>query len=207
MAIYKITELKQGVRNPDRVNVFVDSKFLFSLDILQVVDFGVKVGLEISEDRLAELKKASEFGKLYQRVLEWVLMRPHSERECRDYLKRKIFEKKLDDNYIDQIISKLRTKKYLDDYRFAEWYMEYLSEKKNYSLKRIEMELFKKGIKRDIIDEILEGSEVYDAEKLMEVIAKKRAKYPDDEKLIQYLCRQGFPFDLVRESVRSYGRD
>ena len=84
MDTYKITDLKQGVRNPDRVNVYVDSKFSFSLDVSQVVDFGIKIGLEISDEQLEEFKKASEFGKLYQRTLEWVLMRPRSEKECRD---------------------------------------------------------------------------------------------------------------------------
>ena len=92
---FKITDLKLGVKNQDRVNVYVNDKFAFSLDISQVVDFKIKKGLIISEDKFLELKKASEFGKLYQRTLEWVLMRPHSERETRDYLKKKIFEKKL----------------------------------------------------------------------------------------------------------------
>ena len=57
MDTYKITDLKQGVRNPDRVNVYVDSKFSFSLDISQVVDFGIKVGLEISDSDLADVQK------------------------------------------------------------------------------------------------------------------------------------------------------
>ena len=82
----RITELRQGVKNPDRVNVFVDEKYAFSLDISQVIDFKIKIGMEISEERLAELKAASDFGKLYQRALEWVLTRPRSERETRDYL-------------------------------------------------------------------------------------------------------------------------
>ena len=33
-----ITNLKQGVKNPNRVNVFVDGKYSFSLDVAQVVD-------------------------------------------------------------------------------------------------------------------------------------------------------------------------
>ena len=85
-----ITNLKQGVKNPNRVNVFVNSKYALSLDVAQVVDFGIKVGLEISEDELVELKNASEYGKLYQRTLEWVLVRPRSVRETRDYLLRKL---------------------------------------------------------------------------------------------------------------------
>ena len=85
-----ITDLKQGVKNPNRVNVFINDKFSFSLDLAQVVDLGIKKGKSITEAELAEYQKASEFGKLYQRALEWVLLRPRSEREVRDYLKRKL---------------------------------------------------------------------------------------------------------------------
>lgn len=204
---FVITDLKLGVKNQDRVNVYVNDKFAFSLDVAQVVDFKIKKGLAISEDKFLELKRASEFGKLYQRTLEWALLRPHSESEARDYLRKKIFEKKLDKSYIDRIIEKLKTKKYLDDYRFAEWYVEYLTGKKNFSIKRIRMELRKKGVANDIVDELLEGTENYEAEKLSEIIAKKRSKYPDEKKLIAYLCRQGFDFQLVNELVRSFETD
>ena len=90
MEKYSITELRQGVKNPNRVNVFVDGKYTLSLDVAQVVDMGVKVGQTVTADELAEMKKASEYGKLYQRTLEWVLTRPHSVRETRDYLVRKL---------------------------------------------------------------------------------------------------------------------
>lgn len=207
MDTYKITELKQGVRNPDRVNVYVDGKFSFSLDISQVVDFGIKVGLLISAEQLEEFKKASEFGKLYQRTLEWVLLRPRSEKECRDYLYKKIFEKKLDKNYIDRIIEKLKAKKYLDDFRFAEYYVENRFSKKGVSLKRLKMELMKKGVSKEIIEEVLAGTNRNDREELLKIIVKKRSRYTDEDKFIQYLCRQGFQYDLVRELVRSCETD
>ena len=204
---YKITGLKQGVRNPDRVNVYVDSRFSFSLDVSQVVDLGIKIGLEITVERLEEFKRASEFGKLYQRTLEWVLVRPRSVKECRDYLYKKVFEKKIDKNYIDKIIEKLKTKKYLDDLRFAEYYVENRFVKKGVSTKRLKMELMKKGVPAEIIEEVLAGTDRNDREEVLKMIAKKRSKYPDDEKLTAYLCRQGFQYDLVRELVRSYETD
>lgn len=207
MDTYKITDLKQGVRNPDRVNVYVNEKFLCSLDIAQVVDFGIKIGREISLERMEELKKASEFGKLYQRTLEWVLVRPRSEKECRDYLYKKIFEKKLDKIYINRIVEKLKVKKYLDDYRFAEYYVENRFVKKGASMKRLKMELIKKGVSKEIIEEVLVDSERNDKDEILKIIIKKRAKYPEDEKLISYLCRQGFQYDLVLELVRSYEKD
>lgn len=195
-----ITDLKQGVRNPDRVNVYVNSKYAFSLEISQVVELGVKKGLEISGEQLEEFKKASEFGKLYQRALEWILVRPRSEKETRDYLYKKIYEKKLDKSYIKQIVEKLKTKKYLDDKKFAEYYAENRFVKKGISLKRLRMELTKKGVSKEIIEEVLINSERDETEEIKKVIARKRTRY-DDEKLTAYLVRQGFQFDLVRELV------
>lgn len=193
-----ITELKQGVKNPNRVNVFVNSEFAFSLDIKQVVDLGVKVGLEISEEKLAELKKASEFGKLYQRALEWVLVRPRSEKELKDYL----FRKKAEES--DKIIDLLIKKGYVDDRKFAEYYVENRFVKKGISQKRLRMELAKKGISKEIIDEVVSGRD--DNEEIDKIIAKKRSKY-DDEKLISYLCRQGFSYQLAQSRVLDFGKD
>lgn len=221
----KITEMKQGVKNPERVNVFVGGKFSFSLNVTQVVDFHLRVGMELSSEKLTELKKASEFGKLYQRTLEWVLVRPRSVRETRDYLARKLRnslrgpsatnEERWSEvppvttgrdervrggysEFSDEIISRLLTKGYLNDKTFAEWYVENRFVKKGISKKRLRMELMKKGVSKEIVDEVLDVRS--DEEEIDKMIAKKRAKY-DDEKLIQYLCRQGFSYDLVREKV------
>ncbi len=199
-----ITDLKQGVKNPNRVNVFIDGKFSFSLDIAQVVDLGVKVGAKLSAEKLAELKKASEFGKLYQRALEWVLVRPRSEKEVRDYLYKKVFERKLDKGYIDLIVARLKEKKYLDDLVFAKYYVENRFVKKGISRRRLSLELMKKGVAKEIIAEVLDGRN--DEEEILKMIAKKRGRY-DDEKLISYLCRQGFSFELVQNLVRGYEKD
>ena len=199
MGTYKVTNIKQGVKNPNRANVFIDGKFAFSLDVIQIVDYKLKVGQELSETEYAELKNASEFGKLYQKTLEWTLSRPHSEKEVNDYLYKKIYEKKLDKKYIDLITEKLKSKNYIDDASFAEYYMENRFVKKGISKKRLRLELVKKGVASEIIDGVLDKRN--DEEEIKKIIAKKRAKY-DDEKLINYLCRQGFPFELAQSLVR-----
>lgn len=200
--MFKITDFRQGVKNPNRVNVFVDNKFAFSLDVSQVVDFHLKKGMEITAEQLEEYKKASEFGKLYQRTLEWALLRPRSVRETKDYLYRKL---SIDiSKFSHDIISSLISKGYLDDRKFAEWYVENRFVKKGVSKKRLKMELAKKGVSREIIEEVLDLRN--DEEEIKKIIAKKRAKY-DDDKLIQYLCRQGFPYQLVQDLVRTYETD
>ena len=226
-----ITGLKQGVKNPNRVNVFVNSKYEFSLDVTQVVDFKIKAGMEISPEQLLEFKKASEFGKLYQRALEWVLVRPRSMRETRDYLARKVrmsssgrsscpslrgssLRPRSDCGCLsedisdlpDKIITRLSSHGHLNDFEFAKWYVENRFVKKGVSQKRLKMELMKKGVSLEIVDEVLNGSERNDKDEILKIIAKKRAKY-DDEKLIAYLCRQGFSYQLVQDLVRSYEMD
>ena len=235
--VLKITDLKQGVKNPNRVNVFVNSKYALSLDVAQVVDYGVKVGLELSDEKLAELKRASEFGKLYQRALEWVLVRPRSEREVRDYLARKLKksssetllrarrpevvrvprggrygaqslsslpvgrENSSEDllQFSHDIIARLTSKGYVDDRKFAEFWVENRFVKKGVSKKRLSMELMKKGVSREIVEEVLDGRD--DEEEIRKMIAKKRTKYNKPEKLMAYLMRQGFSYDLVRKIV------
>ena len=88
--VLKITDIRQAVKNENRVNVFVNKKYSFSLDVAQLVDLKLKVGAEITEEDLVEYKKLSEFGKLYQRTLEWLLIKPRSIKETRDYLWRKL---------------------------------------------------------------------------------------------------------------------
>ena len=76
--------------------------------------------------------------------------------------------------------------------------------KKGISQKRLKTELIKKGISDKIVEKVL--SMRNDEEEILKMIAKKRDKY-DDDKLIQYLCRQGFSFELVRNLVLTYEKD
>ncbi|MBR3320229.1 RecX family transcriptional regulator [Candidatus Saccharibacteria bacterium] len=198
----QITDLKSGVKNPNRVNVFLDDKFSFSLDISQVVDYHLKIGAILTDAELSELKHASAYGKLYGRTLEWVLTRPRSIKETRDHLREKRFAKKLDytDVDIEEIINKLVEKNYLSDRTFAEWFIENRFVKKGVSRRRLEQELMKKGIERDLISELLNASSRDESEEIKKMIEKKSARY-DDEKLLAYLVRQGFPYDLSRELI------
>lgn len=239
----KITDIRQAVKNQNRVNIFVNGKYSFSLDIAQVVDLRIKVGREIAQEELDDFKKASEFGKAYQRALEWVLMRPRSERELRDYLKKREIrndakdkrrewerEREIADlvakgedidaerlkkhllkskdkvkyDFNDLIVSRLIERGYVDDLKFAEYYVENRFVEKGISKKRLKMELFKKGISSEIIDKVLDIRN--DEEEILKIISKKRDKY-DNEKLINYLVRQGFSYQQVQNLVQNYGKD
>lgn len=215
-ALPKITKMRAGVRDPNRVNIFLDGRFAFSLDVTQVVDLGVKVGQEISPERLEELKDASEFGKLYQRTLEWVLTRPHSVREAKNYLRRRQIKRRMlnrqrereekkplpeiKEQAMTLVVERLIEKGYLNDEKFAAYYIENRYVRRGISHRRLRAELQNKGVEADLINSLLNQETRNEDEEIQKVIAKKRAKY-DDRKLINYLVRQGFNYYLAKEAV------
>jgi regulatory protein len=253
---FQITNIKQAVKNPNRANIFIDGNYYFSLDISQLADAKLKIGQKLNQAEIDNLKHASDFGKLYQRTLEWVLMRPRSVQEARDYLRRKQFEKSRpkpqqivsgnvrqagveNDNahspqrvgspcfstvrssedeteccHYDsarsrgctgqsaEVLDRLISKNYLNDEKFARYFVENYRLKKGISTKRLILELRKKGISQTIIDATLSELPRDDQQEITKIITKKRAKYPGDpQKLIQYLVRQGFDYESAKTAV------
>lgn len=211
----KITGITAQQKDPNRVNIMIDGKYRFSLDISQVINLGVKVGREYSEDELAEIEGESRFGKLYGRALEYCLMRPHSAREVRDYLWRKTRTTKyktratgeikeregVAPEMTERVYEKLVEKSYVDDNVFARFWIENRNLTKGASRRKIEAELRAKGVSQEIIARHLEATERNDDDELRKVIAKKRSRYSDEQKLMQYLARQGFGYDDIKRAL------
>ena len=115
------------------------------------------------------------------------------------------------DSTIEKIVERLKSESIIDDEKFAKYFVENRNLIKGTSVKKLKLELRKKGIADKIIETVLSADENgntirNDAEEIQKIIAKKRKKY-DDDKLIQYLCRQGFDYQLVQNLVRSYETD
>lgn len=206
----KITALKIQVRDKDRVNVFIDGKYRFSLDITQVAELGIKNGAEYTEEELVELENESQFGKLYTRSLEYALIRPRSQRELRDYLYRKTrdtrtkmgdIKKGVSKELTERVFNRLFEKGYLDDEKFARFWVENRNVRKGSSMRKLQMELRGKGVDSVIIEQVLANTERADSDELQKIIAKKASRYDDIQKLTAYLVRQGFRYDDVKEAL------
>jgi regulatory protein len=195
----KITSIKQQVKNPERVSIFVDNKYEFSLSLDELVKYKLKNNDELTAADVKKYKKISADGKLRGRSLEWLMNRPHSEREFRDYL----YRKKAEPDQIDGLVNEFTDKGYLDNAKFAAWFSE-LQARRNKSDRQIRAELFKKGINREIADEVLEAGEGQEAERLKALIDKKSklSRYQNDpQKLMQYLVGQGFSWQDVKQAL------
>jgi regulatory protein len=197
----RVTAIKAQVKNTERLSIYVDEKYAFSLNYAQLLDEKLHAGLEITETRLEELKHTSDFGKAYERALNYVMIRPRSVKELHDYARRKKWTP--EDTQI--IIDKLLVRHYLDDRNFARAWIENRAIGKKTSERKLRLELKQKGVADDIIVDVLGQSTFDEKDALKQVIAKKRklARYAaDEQKLIQYLARLGFGFDDIKDALR-----
>lgn len=211
----KITKLSAQQANDQRVNVFVDGVYTLSLDLYQVAEFGIRVGKEYTEQELKELEEESVFGKLYARALEYTMIRPHSEREVRDYLWRKtrdtkvrskktgelLTRKGVSEEIANRVLGRLIEKGYVDDEKFARFWVENRNQRKGISHRKLEAELRGKGVSGDIIQEAMQKYPRDEKSELLKIIEKKSKKYDDENKLIAYLARQGFSYDDIKDAL------
>jgi len=206
----KITAISVQKRDNNRVNISVDGKYRFSLDVYQLVELGVRVGREYDEAELVALEQDSQFGKLYGRALEYCLMRPHSAREVKDYLYRKTrptrdktgeIKPGISPEITMRVYDRLVEKGYIDDVKFTKYWVENRSLTKGVSLRKLTSELRTKGVESSIIEQTLGETERNDSEEIQKILIKKRSRYPDDQKLIAYLARLGFSYDEIKKSI------
>ncbi len=196
----RITAIKAQIKNTERVSVYLDGKYSFSLTQSQLLELKLHSGMELSEQELEDLQKASDYGKLLERVMNYVMIRPRSIREVRDYLWRK----KADPEVGDRIIQKMESRGYLGDAAFAKSWVRSRQLTKPVSKRRLTAELRQKGVTSELIEQALGGEEAYDElTALREIITKKskQARYQDEQKLMQYLARQGFSYDVIKSTL------
>lgn len=198
----KITAFKAQIKNPERVSVYVDGEYAFSLNHPQLLEQKLRIGLEIDDARLQELKKASDFGKAYERALNYATIRPRSVREVQQYCQRK----KWPPQDCAAIIQKLVAHGYVNDHNFARAWVQNRAMGNKTSRRKLVLELKQKGIAEDIVRGVLATDEFDEQAALKMFIAKKRKllRYANDnQKLMQYLARQGFGFDDIKTALKS----
>ena len=177
-------------------------------------ELGIRIGKEYSEAELADIEDESQFGKLYARALEYCLMRPHSAKEVKDYLwkKTRATKYKSRDGSVkdrpgatqtnaDRVFNRLIERGYVDDHKFARYWVDNRNMTKGSSIRKLTAELRLKGIEGSIIETVVSDSVRTDDDEIKKILLKKRKKYDDDNKLIAYLARQGFSYDDIKSAL------
>ncbi len=138
-------------------------------------------------------------------ALRLLKIRPRSEHELRDRLKRKKFSPEV----IEETIRYLKSYRFIDDAAFAKAWIKYRLTKP-LGMNRIIQELKIKGIADDIIQDQRESAqEDLDEPSAVESLVKKKLKlYQNIEplkrkkRIFDFLARRGFSLSLIQQAIR-----
>jgi len=155
-------------------------------------------------------KYDEQVKKAVEEVARFLKFRPRTKKEVRD----KLLLKGYPEEVISLSISFLEENNILNDEKFArEWFKERLSLKK-IGLKKVKLELKRKGIDNEIIEKV--ASEFSNSENetanALEFLNLKFMKVGDKkslskEKLIPLLLRRGFSYDVASEATKEFLKD
>jgi regulatory protein len=103
----------------------------------------------------------------------------------------------------DRVYDRLLEKGYIDDEKFTRFWVENRNQAKGASRRKLVAELRVKGVEQSLIEAALDTTDRNDISELQKVLQKKRSKYDDDVKLMQYLARQGFSYDDIKQALKA----
>lgn len=123
-------------------------------------------------------------------------------------IKNKLFERKIRENAVEQILTRLRELDYVNDRKYALEYVGVYSDTRG-SI-RLRNELYLRGVDRKYIDEALdtltdEGPAALNA--ALKFTKGRELDNKERERLIRHLLSRGFPYDAVKTALRQMGKE
>lgn len=194
-------------KDEKNVVVFFDNEEKLFLSYEIFLKNGLKKNDEISESRFSLLIEENQKFHLRQKAFRLLGRRHHSSFE----LKVKLKQKGYNENFINEIINDLKLNGYLNDYQFALVYAEENIKNKYWGKKKVEAELFKRGIKRNIIAQVVEekfpsSDDLSNAvelgkKKLNSLLTRKIENQKIRTKLYSFLLSKGYDYEICKKVI------
>lgn len=150
-----------------------------------------------------------DFDTYYLAALRYLQIRPRSEKEIRDYFKKK----KVNEQMVDLVVVKLKEQKFLNDEAFAAMWVRSRTEFKPKGWRLIKLELKQKGISEEIIKNLEARSKDLGEDKRDEltlakdILERKRKKFEAMDRGERFrkagslLARRGFALDDIKKAI------
>jgi regulatory protein len=201
----RISAIRTQRSNLERVNVFLDGQYAFAITRENAVEAGLTVGQELAVDDVAKLRAGDSVAKAIESALRLLVVRPRSEHELRDRLKRKEY----DPESIDLAIERIHGWGYLDDADFARRWVENRVQHRPRGERLLKQELRAKGVDAETIADVLEEADIDETAAAIAVATKaaKRMQGLDPivarRRLTGQLARRGFSFSTIDAAIKT----
>jgi len=193
-----ITSIEQQSRRKDRINVYLDDRYAFSLNAIVAERAGLKKGIFLDDQAIDGLVGDDAYQKAFDRALNFLSYRPRSEREVRANLSRK----KIEVDVLERVVGRLKELALIDDRAFAQYWQENRQRFSPRGPRAIQSELRAKGLDRDIIDEVVDTQADQTDAAYEAALRKARSLHGLDyqafrQRLGSHLLRRGFSYDTI----------
>jgi len=189
-------------RKKSMTALYIDGEYAVSVDTMTFLSTGKKVGSEITDDELYELIETSKYNRAKEKALYLIEYRNRTKKELYDKLVVLFGE-----NASERAIERLEELGLINDEKYAREYAEVLLERKGFSRQRAEFELMKKGIDKDMIEEILDELEPEPVEQIRKLLQTKFARRLSNEKdlakTVNSLKAMGYRWSDINDAVES----
>ncbi len=194
-----ITALEVQQRNKERVNVYLDGEYAFSLTLIEAAR--LRKGQELDPSAIEALRSADDVQRAYDHAARFLSYRPRSEAEVRQNLAQNQYSAAA----VEAAIERLAGMGYLDDAAFTRYWVENRDTFKPRGPLALRYELRQKGVAEAIIEEALADFDTEDAayraaaERARRLRGSRRQVF--SQKLGSFLQRRGFDYQTSRSVV------
>ena len=198
------------MNNPDRINLFVDGRFLMGVSTVIVLQMGLRLEQELSPEQLEQLHSEEIEQRAVDRALNYLSYRPRSREEVRRYLRRKETPPEI----IETALARLDRLDFVNDRTFAGFWIESREHFSPRGARALKNELRMKGVERDVVDELVNDEQ--DEERALRAGRKKAMSLVNTSnidyatfrnRLGSFLQRRGFGFQVVTKTVRELWKE
>ncbi len=184
----------------DKIHISIDGEYALTVDEMYFASLYLTDGQEIDEEEYAALVERVNVRRAYNCAVSLLSRRDHSKKELFTKLKEKGYSKGA-----QAAIERLEAGGYVDDERFCRLYAAELVRLKGYGKRRVEQELYRKGIDRDTVYNVLEEIS-FDNDALIDIIKRRYLDKMTDEKgrqkAFNALMRLGYSCGEIRDALR-----
>ena len=206
----KITALETQASNAERVNVYVDGRFLLGASATVVLQMGLELEQELSPGQLEQLRSEEALQQAVERAYNFHSYRPRSREEVRRYLRRKETSPEI----IEATLERLDRLDLVNDHAFASFWAESREQFNPRGARAIKNELRMKGVEREVVEEMI--SDEKDEELALRAGRKKAQSLLHNPamdfvtfrtRLGSFLQRRGFGYEIVTRTVKALWKE
>lgn len=198
-----VTGIKEITKS--RMRIEIDGAFAFVLYKGELRIYGIKEDEELSEDNYQKILTEILPKRAKLRAMNLLKSRTYTAFQLREKLQAGGYPEKITEDAIAYVASF----GYVDDSRYVTDFIEYNKEKK--SKNRIFMDLYKKGIPKELFDKaweevVGEDRQELEKEQIIHWIHKKKfspetASLQEKQKMMAFLYRKGFSNESIRRAL------